>query len=289
MLSYIIRKLKETRGDLGALFGGGSGNQVANLSVPSFQADPNFTSSQNSLSTLGNQVLSGNLPSFYSGLGKTNSPQFQSMVSNVTGQTQQAAQGQEAIAGTGRSGVGAAASALALNNVIPGLNYQDLLNAQTQQEGLLTLGTGVEQDVAGNALTNQSQTNNFALQQFQDQYQQAAYNNSFNAMAASAQGQAISTLLFGPNGGGMSALFGGNTQAPSVSGNNSSGNVNGTNNNNSSTSNGAFGTLSNFLQSLNSANSSSGSLGITSNVAPQAPGMAAYAASLNDLTLATGA
>jgi hypothetical protein len=245
MFKYILKKLKENRGDLGGLFGGSSGNQVASIPIPQFQTDPNFTNSQNSLSTLGQQVLSGNLPSFYSSLGKANSPQFQSMISNVTGQTQQAAQSQEAIAGTGRSGVGAATSALALNNVIPGLNYQDLQNAQSQQEGLLQFGGQVTQDVAGNSLNNQSQLNNFALSQFQDEYQQAAYNNQYNQNSANALGSTIGTVIGGGLGlatGGLSGLAIGAGLGSSIGGGGSTGGSS------------SVGSLSSLLSGLNNTN-----------------------------------
>lgn len=213
MLKYIINKLKENRGNIGALFGGKSDNQVANIPIPQFQTDPNFTSSQNSLATLGQNVLSGNLPAFYSSLGKSNSPQFQSMLTNVEGQTNQNSQAAEAASGTARSGVGEAASALALNNVIPGLSYQDFTNAQTQQEGLLNFGSGLTQDVAGNALTNQEQENTFSQQNFTDQLNQSEYNNTYNANAAAQKGQAIGSLFSAGADIGLAPFTGGATLA----------------------------------------------------------------------------
>lgn len=271
MFKYILKKFKENRGNLGALFGGGDSNEVANIQTPTFQTDPNFTNSQNQLATLGQNVLSGNLPSFYSGLGKSNSPQFQSMIQNITGQTQNAAQQQEAAQGTGRSGVGAAASALALNNVIPGLNYQDLLNSQQQQQGLLNFGAGLTENVAGNALANQGQENNFAQQNFQDQFQQGVFDTNYNTQQSSALGSLIGTgigvaggaTLGGISGGPMGALAGGLQE-------------------------GGFGNFSSFLSGLNTAGGSSGT-GITSNTAPLVPGMGAYNANLNGLTFASGA
>jgi hypothetical protein len=274
MFKYIIKKLKETRGDIGSLFGGG-GNSVQNLALPTFQTDPNFTSSQNSLATLGQQVLGGNLQGMYSDLGKSDSPQFQAMVQNVTGQTQQAAQQQEAASGTGRSGVGAASSALALNNVIPGLNYQDLLNAQSQQGQLLTFGGQVTQDVAGNALTNQSQENNFAQQNFQNSLNMDEYNNAYSLMQGNATGQAIGTTI-GAIGGG---LIGGPAGALAGAGLGSS----------LTGGSGGGSGLSSLLSAMNTSNNSYAGSGITSNTAPAVPGLGGYNANLQGLTFASGA
>lgn len=215
MFNYIIKKLKNSRGNIGALFGGSSkDNQVANLKPPDFQVDPTYTQSQNTLADLGQNILKGNLPAYYSNIGMANSPAFKGMLNNIVGQTNQASQEQEALGGTGRSGVGAASSALALNNVIPGLTYNDFLNSQNQQVGLLNTGIGVEEGVRGAGQGQEGMVNNFALQQFQDQMDQAKYNNAFNMNAAKEQGSLLGTI----GSIGLGALTGGMGFLPGVAG-----------------------------------------------------------------------
>lgn len=214
-LSKFLKPLFNQRGDI---FGGGKqDNQVANVAVPQFQVDPSYTQSQNTLSNLGEGILSGNLPSYYSNIGQANSPAFQGMIKNITGQTQQAAQEQEAAAGTGRSGVGAAASAMALSNVIPGLNYQDFLNAQNQQVGLLNTGIGVEQGVRSAGQAQQGQVNQFGQNIFQDQMQQSEYNNTFNAAQAAQQGQMIGSIIQGGAGLALAPFTGGSSLGMTMS------------------------------------------------------------------------
>lgn len=275
MFKYIIRKLRENRGDIGSLFGSG-GNSVQNLAVPTFQTDPNFTSSQNNLATLGQQVLSGNLPSFYSSLGNPNSSQFNAALTNIEGQTNQNSQAAEAASGTARSGVGQAASAMALNNVIPGLTYENLLNAQQQQQGLLNLGAGVTQDVAGNALANQSQMNNFAQQNFSNNLNMDEYNNAYSLMQGQATGQAIGTGIGAIGGfalGGPAGAISGAGLGSSLMGGSGGGS-----------------SLSSLLSAMNTSggNNFAGS-GITSNTAPSVAGLGAYNAGLQGLTFASGA
>lgn len=184
--------------DFGSLFGGKSGNQVADIALPKNVTDPLYTSSQAQLDKLGTNLLSGTpLPGMYSDLGVANSPAFQEMLNGVKGQTMQSAQEVAAINGTGRSGTAITASNQALNGIIPQLTYQDFLNSQNQQYNLLGLGTSVESGVRSSAQNQQQFDTNFNQNLFNDQFQQASYNNTFNANAAKEKGQAIGSLIQG--------------------------------------------------------------------------------------------
>lgn len=222
----LLKRLFNLRGDLGSLFGGSQqGNQVSNINIPTFQQNQSFNTAQGNLATLGTNILSGNLPSYYSNLGNPNSQQFNALQQNVVGQTNAASAQQAAASGTDRSGVAATAAASSLANTLPSLDYSNYLNAQQQQQGLLGLGANVTQDVAQNGLTDQGQLNNFNLSAEQEQYQQSAYNTQYAQNVAAQKGQAIGdigSLLFGSNvGGTIGNLFGSNTTAPS--GNSSNG------------------------------------------------------------------
>ena len=196
----MLKKIFNLRGDTGG------GSPYSGIQVPSFQPDTSYTGASNALSTLGTNILSGNLPSFYSSLGKANSPAFQGMLANTIGQTNNASAQQAAASGTDRSGVAATAAAAGLSNVIPQMTYNDFLNSQSQQTGLLSMGSGLEQNVASMGLTNQEQVNNFAQSKFQEQMQQAAANEQYKQQNAGALGSAIGTGV-GAVGGGIGGFM----------------------------------------------------------------------------------
>ena len=194
-MKQIFKRIFNLRGDLGSLFGGKQSNAVANIPLPTFQTDQSYTDAQKQLADLGTGILSGNLPSFYSSLGKANSPQFQALEANTIGQTNNASAQQSAASGTDRSGVAATAAAGNLANVLPQMQYSDYLNAQQQQAGLLNTGIGVESGVRAAGFGQEGAINSFNQQNFQDSMQQAQYNNGWNAQQASQQGQAWGSIL----------------------------------------------------------------------------------------------
>lgn len=196
----LIARLFSLKANLGSLFGGGGGSQVANIQTPSYYTNPTYTQTTQNLANLSANILSGNLPSYYSNLGNPNSSQFQAEQQNLIGQTNQASQQQAAASGTDRSGVAASAAASSLADTLPGLDYSNSLNAQQQQEGLLILGTGIDETVQSSSLNQQENQNAFNQQNFQDQYEQASYNNSYNQMMSQQLGSLIGTTVGGIGG-----------------------------------------------------------------------------------------
>lgn len=194
----------------------------SDINLPKEVTDPLYTSSQSGLNTLGTNLLNGQpLPGIYSDLGQFDSPAFQAMLNSVKGQVMQGSQEASAINGTGRSGVATTASNNALNSVIPQLSYQDYLNAQQQQIGLLGTGINVESGVRGSAQNQQQFDSNYNQQLYQDQIQQAGLESSFKQQAAAARGQQIGNTISGFESGGLagaaSGYFGGPTDSTSMS------------------------------------------------------------------------
>lgn len=207
----------------------------SDINLPKEVTDPLYTSSQSGLNTLGTNLLNGQpLPGIYSDLGQFDSPAFQAMLNSVKGQVMQGSQEASAINGTGRSGVATTASNNALNSVIPQLSYQDYLNAQQQQIGLLGTGINVESGVRGSAQSQQQFDSNYNQQLYQDQINQAFLQDAYKKANASQIGQAIGTgvgaiggfALGGPAGAiagaGLGGSVGGAFDGSSGSGNQTS-------------------------------------------------------------------
>lgn len=208
------KRVFNLRGNLGSLFGGKSKNPYSGINPPSFQIDQNYTDSQKKLSDLGTDILSGNLPSYYSSIGKSNSPEFQDLEKNVTGNINNASAEQAAAAGTGRSGVAATAAATNLASVIPQLKYSDFINAQNQKSGLLNTGIDITQGVRNSGQAQEGLLNSFNQNTFQDQLQLAGLNNAFKSSQAQQQGLALSSVA----GLGIGALTGGMGLLPGIAG-----------------------------------------------------------------------
>ena len=153
-------------------------DQQVNYNAPSYFTDPNYTASQNQLTSDANNLMpfasslmSGQgLPPAYSDLTQTNSPAFQQMLQRTTGNILGATQDQMASQGIGDSGVAASAAAGAVGNATSQLTWQDFLNSQSNQLQMMGLGTqaygmgaGITEQVGANALNNQNNQNTFNL------------------------------------------------------------------------------------------------------------------------------
>ena len=144
--------------------------------APTYYNDPNvatsesqLTSDANSLIPYASSLMSGQgLPSAYSDLGETNSPQFQQMLQRTTGNVLGATEDQMAGQGIGGSGIAASAAASAVGNATSQLTWQDYLNSQSNQLQLMGMGQnamgmsiGATQDVGNLAMNNQDAVNTF--------------------------------------------------------------------------------------------------------------------------------
>ena len=156
----------------------GKGGPQVDYKAPSYVTDPNYTSSQNQLTSDANNLMpfasslmSGQgLPPAYSDLTQTNSPAFQQMLQRTTGNVLGATEDQMAGQGIGDSGVAASAAAGAVGNATSQLTYQDFLNSQANQLQLMGMGLnayGMSAEITGNqgnmALNNMNSENQFNL------------------------------------------------------------------------------------------------------------------------------
>lgn len=165
----------------------------SDIALPKEVTDPLYTSSQSSLNTLGSGLINGDVPDYYKSIGDFDSPQFEAMLNSVKGQVMQGSQEANAIAGTGRSGVGVTASNNALNSILPQLTYQDYTRALAGRGALLDAGINTEQGVRSSAQNQQQFDTNFNENIYNDQINQASLENTFKQQSAGQIGQLIGT------------------------------------------------------------------------------------------------
>lgn len=181
----------------------------SDIALPKFVTDPLYTSSQSGLNELGTGLIEGNIPDYYKPIGDFNSPQFQAMLNSVKGQVMQQSQEANAIAGTGRSGVGITASNNALNQILPQLSYADYTRALQGRGALLETGINTQQGVRESARQHGMDETNFNQTLFQDQTGLAGLIDAYKKDASSSIGKTFGTIGGGLLGGVAGFALGG--------------------------------------------------------------------------------
>jgi len=139
------------------------------MNLPSFYTDEFFNKSQKDLYGLGNNILSGDLPDYYKGIGESNSPEFQSVLKGANTDISRAITENAAKRGSrgGRSLIGRAVA----DNTSK-MRYQDLIDSISRKQGLLNTGTNIVSGVGDKALSYGGQQNQFNISKAQLEFQQ---------------------------------------------------------------------------------------------------------------------
>lgn len=137
-------------------------NPFADFELPEFQEDIDFRETQDILKKFGTDLLSGDIPEFFSPIGETGGREFENYLSLLKGDVQESVE--SGFAATGRSGgvvgdvVGERVGRLSTE-----ARFNDYLRALEGKERLLDRGIGVTQGVRGAGQTQQAQANAFEL------------------------------------------------------------------------------------------------------------------------------
>ncbi len=140
------------------------------INLPSYFESPDFRRSQDILSPVGEQLLTGDIPEFLSPISQAGSPEFEKMLALLTRDVKTGVTEDLARRGT-RGARGADITGRAVGDVSTKLRYQDLLRSLKGREFLFGQGRGITEGVRGAGLTEGGQRNVFGLQSAQLQYQ----------------------------------------------------------------------------------------------------------------------
>lgn len=185
------------------------GKRYQPIQPPSYYLNKNFEPSQEYLNTLGQDIVSGNIPDYYSGIGESNSQEFQNYLNNALAKTGQTVSEQLSASGNARQGVGADIMARMANDISANYGYQDYTRALAGKENLLNLGTNLVSNVADRSLNESNAKNTFNTNVYQTQ--ESANQFKYNAkMTQKAQEDALlSSILSAGIGtvGNMAGMY----------------------------------------------------------------------------------
>lgn len=156
--------LKGRQGLFGNADKGGEGieNPFADFELPEFQEDPDYRATQDYLKELGINILEGDIPDYYKGIGETGGAEFENYLNLIRGDNIET--GKEIAAATGRGG--GVAQQLAnqfANETTTKARYADFLRAMEGKEYLFGQGKNITEGVRASGQGQQAQVNAFEL------------------------------------------------------------------------------------------------------------------------------
>jgi len=184
-------------------FGGDS--EAENVAMPAWYEDPYYQKTQDKLFGYGTDILEGNLPDFYSSLGRTGSPAFKEMLALVNRDTARAVNENLVRRNITRGGVGVSSIAKATADVGSKLRFEDFLRANREKAGLLTTGLNTVSGVRSAALDITGKRNQFNLGRTELELGRAGMMDE----AEAAQNQMWSDILSSAIGAGAIIATGG--------------------------------------------------------------------------------
>lgn len=200
---------------LSKLMGGDNESNLEGFQIPTFEEDPDYRETQNYLKDLGIDILGGDIPDYYKGIGEAGGAEFENMLSLLKGDIQSATEA--SFAATGRSG-GVVGSVVAekTGRLATEARYNDFLRSLEGKGFLFQQGRGITEGVRAAGQAQQAQVNAFSLDRSGldlnkrlglDQ-QDAAEGEAFGKMLEMGLGAAAGYLTGGPVGAVVGAAGG---------------------------------------------------------------------------------
>jgi hypothetical protein len=143
---------------------GGVGGGISMKDLPSFWSDPIFGKTQDYMYDYGTDLLEGNPNDYYKPLGEVGGSMFEDYLSMVNRDTTKAVEESAIRRGTARGGSVDSVVAKTVADTSKQMRWSDFLRAMEGRTNFLKLGTNQVQTVGDNALSNQSQKNQFELE-----------------------------------------------------------------------------------------------------------------------------
>lgn len=154
-------------------------SKMEDINIPDWIEDPFYKKSQDELFPMGKNLLSGNIPEYYSPIGEMGGDTFNKFLQSSIGDITKSVQESSAAMGI-RGPRGAAATAEAVGQISPALRYQDQRDAIEGRKFLLGAGSDILSGVRGGALNWMNQRNDFSLGATGLEMDKAGYMDEFD-------------------------------------------------------------------------------------------------------------
>lgn len=180
-------------------------SRLEGYTIPDFQEDPDYRKSQDYLSELGIDILGGDIPDYYAGIGEAGGVEFENFLNLMTGDIKEA--GLEAGAAIGRGG-GGVTSTIAKNvgEFSTKARYADLLDSKEGKKWLFGQGRDITEGVRGAGQTQGNIANTYALNKSGKEMNLLEYLDKFDVSSAEARGEAESNMINMLISGGLTGV-----------------------------------------------------------------------------------
>lgn len=190
--------------------GGDDTSNIEGFQIPTFEEDPDFRETQDFLKKLGIDILEGDIPDFFAGIGETGGPELENLISLLSGDIAGAAE--SAGAATGRKGAIPSIVAKETGRISTQLRFEDFQRALKGKEFLFKEGRGITEGVRGAGQTQQAQVNEFLLRAAGLDFKKRAALDEQDIAEGEAMGKLLETGLGAAagfvTGGPVGALVG---------------------------------------------------------------------------------
>lgn len=177
--------------------------------TPTYYTDPNFSGTQSFLKNYSEDILKGNIPDYYKGIGQTMDPALmKDYVYGIGSDVQGRELAQQALSGRARTGMSNNTIAQ-VGQLSAGARMQDYMNSLEGKKWLMNTGMSGEQSVGNAAFNNMGAQNNFS------QWKYGADLNAEQSRANAANASRANMLSLIKYGGGgdlidtVASVFGG--------------------------------------------------------------------------------
>lgn len=188
-----------------------------NWIAPEWEEDPDYRRGQDFLGKLGTDILGGNIPDYYTGIGEHGSQEFEDMLQMTTADVTKSMLEGAAITGRGRGGGLAPQIAEITGDISRKARYDDYMRALGGKEFLFQQGRGITEGVRSAGAQTQSAKNQFNLNVEGIRHNRMVTQNVMQAENSNQWGSLISTGISAlggayagyKGGGGVSGAIGG--------------------------------------------------------------------------------
>ena len=172
-------------------FGGDDEQQ----SAPAFKPDPYVEKTQSYLFPYATSILEGKPNDYYGAIGQWGGPEYQKMMNLVNRDTTNATNENLTRRGISRSGLGADIVSKTVGDASTKMTWADYNRAMSGRQWLGGWGSGMMEGVRGAGLTNQSQQNQYALQEYQLNQQNQNQDDNMWAQLLSSGIGAVGNMI----------------------------------------------------------------------------------------------